>query len=154
MKSHNHQARIVVAQKRKASQASIAGRLLSSHIIAGNVSGIHEFTNTVIEKIPDLVIFDIDLPGGDVIAAAKYLKFHYPEIKMICVTPSDSPLSFAREDQECIDGFLLKDSNIEELQWSINKVLSGKKFISPKLRHLISKPASNEFKYDGKQKIA
>ncbi|MGV3695537.1 response regulator transcription factor [Flavobacterium sp.] len=75
------------------------------------------------DNIPDIVISDISMPEMNGLEFIKILKNDFPEIKILVVSMFENILSFRN-----IDGFLLKDTDKEQLISVINDiVLRGKK---------------------------
>ena len=138
--------RILIAQK------NLNQQFIDTKNIIARVSNIHDFTNTVIATLPDVVIFEQGLSGGDSLATAEYLKYHYPEIKMIYLCQDLSSLTNFREKSHCMDGLLLNSTHSGEIQWAIKKVLTGKTFISPKLRQSLTDEASNDVSFNQLEK--
>lgn len=75
-------------------------------------------------QVPDLVITDISMPDMNGIEFVKNLNTHFPEIKILVLSMHKNPNHI-----EGIDGYLLKDTDKEELISAINGiVLHGKKY--------------------------
>ncbi len=103
----------------------------TSYEIVAEVESVPDLKKAAIEFKPDVLILDYKMPGGDTFAVAQYLKQRYPEIAIICLTASDSPLVLQKIAASKIDGLLKKESSSEELLEAINKVHSGAQYISP-----------------------
>lgn len=93
------------------------------------------------QKEPDVVLTDIDMPRVDGFELVRRLKQDHPSVKVIAV-------SMHRREQyqnemfklDC-DGYLTKDTGLDELLRAIDSVLHGDKYISEKLRgQVISAP--------------
>jgi DNA-binding NarL/FixJ family response regulator len=83
------------------------------------------------ENTPDIVITDISMPEMNGIEFIKILKKEFPEIKILVVSMFENILSFKN-----IDGFLLKDTDKENLIQVINEiVLHNKKHFAGELNN-------------------
>jgi len=67
-------------------------------------------------KIPDLVILDLNTPVMDGYETAHWLHQNYPEIKIVILTMYDSEIALIRLLQIGVRGFLKKDIHPAELQ--------------------------------------
>lgn len=82
---------------------------------------------------PDVCILDIEMPifsGLDVVEMMKKEAF---SCKTIILTTFARPGYFERAMKAGVDGYLVKDSPIEDLANSIRNVMKGKREISPDL---------------------
>lgn len=79
----------------------------------------------------DLIILDISMPGIGGMAAAKLVKSKYPWIKILMLTMHKNKQYFYNAMAAGADGYLMKDDSDQELLIAIDKVLSGKSYISP-----------------------
>lgn len=78
------------------------------------------------ENPPDIVITDISMPGMNGIEFIEVLRKEVPELKILVVSMFENILPLKK-----IDGFLLKDTDKEELIRVINEiVLSNKKYFA------------------------
>ncbi|NRB41119.1 MAG: response regulator transcription factor [Pseudomonadales bacterium] len=103
----------------------------TTHEIVAEVETVPELKKAAVKYKPDILIFDYKMPGGDTFAVAQYLKKRYPEISIICLTASDSPLVLQKLAASKIDGLLRKEGSANELLDAISQVRSGAKYISP-----------------------
>ncbi|WP_409523580.1 ATP-binding protein [Nitrincola sp. MINF-07-Sa-05] len=75
-----------------------------------------EAIEIVKQKLPDLVLMDVNMPGMDGITATRHLKAHFPELKIVALTANIA----AREQKALRDTgvaeILLKPIKIPELQ--------------------------------------
>lgn len=73
---------------------------------------------------PDLIIMDINMPIMDGYEATLYLKNNYPDIKVIALSMVDNETSIIRMLRNGARGYILKDSNPEELKTAITAVIN------------------------------
>ena len=90
-----------------------------------------ELIKKVMKEEWDVVISDLSMPGRTGLEALQQIKLHSPKLPVLI-------LSMHPEDQYAIrvlkagaSGYLNKDMAPEELVNAINKVLSGRKYITP-----------------------
>lgn len=79
----------------------------------------------------DLVILDIAMPGGGGMETIGKIKTRYPWTKILMLTMHKSKQYFYSAMSAGADGYLMKDDSDQELLVAIEKVLSGKSYISP-----------------------
>lgn len=107
---------------------------------------------SAIEKIkfnkPDIVISDISMPDINGIEFIKIIKENYPEIKVLVLSMFENLQTF-----ENMDGYLLKETDKEELITAINTIVlqNGKYFKTAKnekdtfeFKHSILSPREKE----------
>ncbi len=101
------------------------------------------------EKLPDVVLMDINLPGMSGIECLRQLKTTLRKVKVIMVTVYDDNDNLFRSLVAGADGYLLKRSNRLRLLDSVREIASGGAPISPQVarrmveyfHHLESKAA-------------
>lgn len=78
----------------------------------------------------DIVVSDLAMPGGGGLEALKQIKQHHPNLPMLI-------LSIYPEDQYALrvmkagaSGYLNKDAAPEELVTAVNRILSGRRYIT------------------------
>ncbi len=78
-----------------------------------------------LEKLPDVVIMDLSMPGVDGITAMRQIRAQQPGIRLLALT-SHSQESFARQALAAgADGYLLKDCPAREIIEAIRTVHEG-----------------------------
>lgn len=88
----------------------------------------------------DLVIMDVDMPVMNGMEATIQLKKSHPGLKIIILTMHDEPSLVKRIMEIGADGFMLKNSDMEDFKKGVLEVLKGKKYFSED----ILKAANNE----------
>jgi len=87
-----------------------------------------------VEKLkPDLILTDLSMPRMNGMEAIKEIKRESPETKVLVLTVHKAEEYILAAFRAGADGYLLKDSTHAELVMAVNKVLSGKHYISPEI---------------------
>ncbi|MGB0881493.1 MAG: response regulator [Vicingaceae bacterium] len=79
----------------------------------------------------DVILMDIQMPEMDGIQTTEYIKSKYPHIKILMLTVFDDDDNIFRAIQAGADGYLLKETNPEDLHKSILDVLEGGAAMTP-----------------------
>ena len=82
---------------------------------------------------PDLVLMDLSMPRINGIEAAQAAKSIYPEIKVIALTMHGESEYFNMMMEAGVKGFIMKDSDTDELKIAMKKVVEGKTYYSQEL---------------------
>ncbi|MDI1233941.1 MAG: response regulator transcription factor [bacterium] len=82
---------------------------------------------------PDILLTDISFPDGDGISLFKNARIYIPELKAICLTMHREQGYVSKAYQAGINGYLPKETDIEEIKRVIKGVMLGQKFYDPSL---------------------
>lgn len=105
-------------------------------IVAEYANG-KEFTDDILNLDVDVVLTDIDMPVMDGISATKLATSLRPEIKMIGLSMHNDRKYYYHMVTAGAKGFVLKQSNPDELEKAIREVYINGNFFSPDLLHSI-----------------
>jgi DNA-binding NarL/FixJ family response regulator len=81
----------------------------------------------------DVVVLDLDLPGMDGLEVTRYLKIHYPVLKVLILSMMDQEEYVTQAVAAGADGYLSKISGQEELLRAVQLVATGHKYIMPQI---------------------
>lgn len=81
----------------------------------------------------DVILMDIQMPEKDGIATTQYVKNKYPHIKILMLTVFDDDDNIFNAIQAGADGYLLKETNPDELHKAITDVLEGGAAMTPSI---------------------
>ena len=96
----------------------------------------------------DLILMDIEMPKQNGIEATALVKQKYPQIKIIMLTVFDDDENIFQAIQAGADGYLLKDTEPQELYNAITQTLEGGAVMTPsiamKALNLLRSPLAEE----------
>jgi DNA-binding NarL/FixJ family response regulator len=89
-----------------------------------------EFIDQLQTVLPDLAIIDINMPvmGGE--EAISIMKVKYPEMKVLVLSMNNEEQYFKTMNDLGVDGFIVKESDYNELRHAIQVVVDGGKYFS------------------------
>jgi len=96
--------------------------------IVGMANDGEKLIELVEEKKPDVVLTDIRMPKIDGIAATRMIKKQFPEIKIIAFTMFDQQEAVSQMLSAGINGYILKNSGLQEVKKAIETVLKGESY--------------------------
>jgi DNA-binding NarL/FixJ family response regulator len=112
---------------------------------AGNFNVLAEASNgkefiELLNKIkPDVILMDIDMPEMDGIEATSMALRINPKLKIICLSMYGEEEYYYKMIDAGVNGFLLKNSDINEVKTAITTVYNGGKYFSQELLYNVVK---------------
>ena len=92
---------------------------------------------TAVNLKPDLVLVDVGMPMLNGLDSGRELKKIMPQIKLIFLTMNRDPQIASEAFRIGASGYLLKDSEPEELLQAVHKVIQGHSYITPQISQAI-----------------
>lgn len=86
----------------------------------------------------DVMVLDLTLPGRDGFQVLREAKAMAPDLKVLVLTMHANPEYVGRAVQEGADGYLLKDSAVQDLVAAIDAVLAGRAYYSQPVQRALS----------------
>ena len=99
--------------------------------VVGEAAQGDEVLGKVMQLQPDVVLMDIAMPGMNGIEATKLLKREFPHIHVVILTMHDDEEFFFTLIREGASGYILKDSEPEQLVSAIRNAAKGQIYLSP-----------------------
>jgi DNA-binding NarL/FixJ family response regulator len=103
----------------------------ASLLVEGEVSNGKELMAFLVNHEVDLVILDISMPEIGGMEAVSLIKQKYPLVKILMLTMHKNKQYFYDAMAAGADGYLMKDDPDDQLQLALEKILSGKSYITP-----------------------
>ncbi|MCW8877084.1 MAG: two-component system response regulator NarL [Kangiellaceae bacterium] len=107
--------------------------------VIGEASSGEEAIKLTVEEKPDLVLLDLNMKGLSGIDTLSALKRADVDAKVVIFSVSDSDADVLQALKFGADGYLLKDSEPEELIEKINRCLDGELVLSGPLTQLLAR---------------
>jgi len=99
--------------------------------------GSFENTASVLDDMsickPDIILMDIEMPGGDGIEGVRKVKQEFPAIKIIMQTAFDDDDKVFAALQAGAEGYILKTASIAQIAQSIDEVMHGGAAMTPSI---------------------
>jgi len=92
-----------------------------------------EVVPAALDALPDAALLDIEMPGGDGLAAAAALRERLPSCRVIILTTFGRAGYLRRAMESGAVGFLLKDAPASELASAIRRAIDGERVVDPGL---------------------
>jgi DNA-binding NarL/FixJ family response regulator len=89
-----------------------------------------EFLATLEKTQPDIVFMDIEMPEMDGIETTRKAISLHPDLKIVALSMYGEEAYYVKMIESGVCGFLLKDSDIQEVESAIELVKEGKSYFS------------------------
>lgn len=120
--------------------------------VVGEAGDGDEALRLLAELEPDLLVLDLNMPNRDGFAVLREARDVSPGVRILVLTMHSSVEYVARAVREGADGYLLKDTAVQDLAAAIESVTSGRPYYSePAQRALadsVRRPADESSRLD------
>jgi DNA-binding NarL/FixJ family response regulator len=103
-----------------------------------------EFLNAIEKSVPNIVFMDIEMPEMDGIVTTQKALGIYPDLKIIALSMYGEEAYYSKMIEAGVQGFLLKDSDIQEVESAIEFVADGKSYFSQEILFKILQKSSEK----------
>lgn len=101
-----------------------------AEIVAKAADG-QEAWEQILKHKPDVAVVDIKMPLMSGIEIAEQVRARGLSTRVVVLTMHDEPALALEAEQAGVQGYVLKDDTFEELSQAIEKVVSGRQYMSP-----------------------
>jgi DNA-binding NarL/FixJ family response regulator len=108
------------------------------HVISEAANG-KEFLEIIDHELPHIVLMDINMPVMDGVEATQEAMIKYPDLKIIALSMFGEEDYYYRMINAGVKGFLLKNSEINEVIEAIKQVNKGNSYFSQELLYNVIK---------------
>jgi len=113
--------------------------LLKSLIPESQITGVDTFQKVLLElssQTFDLLILDINIPGGNNTKMIETIRIKRPDIRILMFSSYDEQLYGLLYLQAGADGYLSKDAAEDEFKTAVLSVLDNKKYMSADMQQI------------------
>ncbi len=122
--------------------------------VVGEAGNGQEGLSLAQEKMPEVVLMDVRMPGRGGIEATEKIKEIMPHVKILMLTVSDEEADLFDALKAGASGYLLKDTSIEEVAEAVRKVNRDESLISPSMANkLVSEFTTMVKRADERQSV-
>ena len=101
--------------------------------VVGEASEVEAAIEMIGERVPDVVLVDVHLPGGGGEAIIRGVTAAHPEVRFLALSVSDAPADVISVIRAGARGYVTKTITREELVDAIKRVRDGDAVFSPRL---------------------
>lgn len=101
--------------------------------VVGQAEDGREVVDVVQRTTPDVVLMDVEMPGGDGIDATATIRERFPSVRVLVVTTFGRPGYLRRAMQAGASGFVVKDTPAHALADAVRRAHAGLRVVDPAL---------------------
>jgi DNA-binding NarL/FixJ family response regulator len=125
---------ILLADDHTMFSAALQKLLEPEYEVLGRVEDGRSLVKTAVDLKPDLVLVDVGMPMLNGLDAGRELKRLTPKVKIIFLTMNPDPVLANEALRIGASGYLLKNSEWEELSRAVQNALRGLTYVTPQIR--------------------
>jgi DNA-binding NarL/FixJ family response regulator len=122
--------RIFLVEDHPLTLLGLQKHLQDRYEILGSASEAAAAIEMILDREPDLVLLDVQFPGGGAAAVIEAVKPKDPKVKFLAFTVSTSAEDVVRLFKAGIDGYVVKTTEGYELEEQIDEALAGGRPVS------------------------
>ena len=111
--------------------------------IVGQASSGNELAQLLASRSPDLVILDVNMPHANALAEIEKYSVNGNKPPVLIISTNKAKKKVRKAMEEGANGYLPKNSSLNELEVAINSILEGKKYITQKTNDELMKDDFN-----------
>ncbi len=125
--------RVFVVDDHDLFRAGVKGELPEDITVVGDASEVDAAVEMIGERLPDLVLVDVHMPGGGGAAVIKRVLERHPEVVFLAISASDAPEDVVATIRAGARGYVTKSISPHELGDAVRRVAGGDAVFSPQL---------------------
>jgi DNA-binding NarL/FixJ family response regulator len=125
--------RIFLVEDHAVFRAGVRAELGDAVDVVGEADEAAAAIELISERIPDVVLLDVHLPGGGGQAVLRGVLPHHPEVQFLALSVSDAPEDVIAVIRAGARGYITKTISGGELLQAVYRVAAGDAVFSPRL---------------------
>jgi len=103
-------------------------------VVVGEAADGNQAIETIRSVAADVLVLDLKMAGREGIEVLRVVKAERPALKVVVLTMHAGREYVSRAMEEGANGYLLKDSAVQDLAAAIDAVMSGRPYFSPAIQ--------------------
>jgi DNA-binding NarL/FixJ family response regulator len=128
-----HRPRIFLVEDHAVFRAGVRAELGDAVEVVGEADEVEAAIELINERIPEVVLLDVHLPGGGGHAVLNGVLPHHPEVRFLALSVSDAPEDVIAVIRAGARGYITKTISGGELLQAVYRVAAGDAVFSPRL---------------------
>ena len=125
--------RIFLVEDHAVFRAGVRAELGDAVEVVGEADEVEAAIELINERIPEVVLLDVHLPGGGGHAVLNGVLPHHPEVRFLALSVSDAPEDVIAVIRAGARGYITKTISGGELLQAVYRVAAGDAVFSPRL---------------------
>jgi DNA-binding NarL/FixJ family response regulator len=125
--------RIFLVEDHAVFRAGVKAELGDAVELVGEADEAAAAVELIAERLPDVVLLDVHLPGGGGLAVLRGVLPHHPEVQFLALSVSDAPEDVIDVIRAGARGYITKTISGPELLQAVYRVAAGDAVFSPRL---------------------
>ena len=101
--------------------------------VVGQAADGGQVLRLIASTLPDVVLMDVEMPGGDGIEATARIRARFPGVRVLVVTTFGRPGYLRRAMEAGASGFVVKDTPAHALADAVRRAHAGLRVVDPVL---------------------
>jgi DNA-binding NarL/FixJ family response regulator len=125
--------RVFLVDDHELFRAGVRAELADRVEFVGEADDVEPAIELISERLPEVVLLDVHLPGGGGQLVVSALKGEHPEVRFLALSVSDAPEDVLAVIRSGARGYLTKSASSAEVLDAIRRVAEGDAVFSPRL---------------------
>ena len=125
--------RVVIVDDHGLFRSGVRSELGGQVEVVGEADDVQPAISMIAERLPDVVLLDVHLPGGGGQLVVTALRAALPEVKFLALSASDAPEDVIAVVRAGARGYVTKTISTRELVDAIRRIADGDAVFSPML---------------------
>jgi DNA-binding NarL/FixJ family response regulator len=131
--SEGRRPRIFLVEDHAVFRAGVRAELGDAVEVVGEADEVEAAIELISERLPEVVLLDVHLPGGGGRAVLNGVLPHHPEVRFLALSVSDAPEDVIAVIRAGARGYITKTISGGELLQAVYRVAAGDAVFSPRL---------------------
>jgi DNA-binding NarL/FixJ family response regulator len=125
--------RVVIVDDHGLFRSGVRSELGDEVEVVGEAEDVQPAITVISERVPDVVLLDVHLPGGGGQAVVSALKPVLPQVRFLALSASDAPEDVIAVIRAGARGYVTKTISGDDLVDAVRRVAAGDAVFSPRL---------------------